>query len=229
MARNLRRGDAACKRSAARPSIELLHAVTSSYVAQRNHDRILPPRRAGGLAAGAPRRQCARAMPRLERERCVFRPPRGDKIECYTLVVAENRANPKGQEVRLKVAVLKAKRPLARRSGDLSRRRPGRFAAGRLDRRRRSAGRRRLVERHRRDPPPPRRHHHQPARRRRLDAQSRLLRGAHLGAGARQAPRRDRAAGARDPAALPRRLRQAQDRSRRCTPRRRWPTTSPTS
>src|SRR6186713_326783 len=55
----------------------------------------------------------ALAQPRLERERCVFRPPRGDKIECYTLVVPENRANPKGQEVRLKVAVLKARRPLA--------------------------------------------------------------------------------------------------------------------
>ena len=23
------------------------------------------------------------AVPRLERERCVFKPPRGDKIECY--------------------------------------------------------------------------------------------------------------------------------------------------
>ena len=55
----------------------------------------------------------ALAMPRLERDRCIFRPPRGDKLECYTLVVAENRANPKGQEVRLKVVVLKAKRPLA--------------------------------------------------------------------------------------------------------------------
>jgi pimeloyl-ACP methyl ester carboxylesterase len=52
-------------------------------------------------------------LPRLERERCVFRPPRGDKIECYTLVVAENRANPKGTEIRLKVARLKAKRPIA--------------------------------------------------------------------------------------------------------------------
>jgi pimeloyl-ACP methyl ester carboxylesterase len=52
-------------------------------------------------------------LPRLERERCVFRPPRGDKIECYTLVVAENRSNPKSAEVRLKVARLKAKRPLA--------------------------------------------------------------------------------------------------------------------
>src|SRR6478736_7952681 len=55
----------------------------------------------------------ALAMPRLERDRCIFRPPRGDKLECYTLIVAENRANPKGQEVRLKVAVLKARRPLA--------------------------------------------------------------------------------------------------------------------
>jgi len=55
----------------------------------------------------------AAPVPRLERERCVFRPPRGDKIECHTLVVLENRANPKGAEVRLKVAVLKAKRPLA--------------------------------------------------------------------------------------------------------------------
>src|SRR5436190_198701 len=54
----------------------------------------------------------AAPLPRLERERCVFRPPRGDKIECYTLIVAENRANPRS-EVRLKVAVLKAKRPLA--------------------------------------------------------------------------------------------------------------------
>src|SRR6188508_909037 len=55
----------------------------------------------------------ALAMPRLERDRCVFRPPRGDKLECYTLVVAENRANPKSPEVRLKVAMLKARRPLA--------------------------------------------------------------------------------------------------------------------
>ena len=32
------------------------------------------------------------AAPRLERERCVFKPPRGDKIECYTLIVQESRA-----------------------------------------------------------------------------------------------------------------------------------------
>ena len=54
----------------------------------------------------------AAPLPRLERERCQFRAPRGDKIECYTLVVAENRADPRS-EVRLKVAVMKAKRPLA--------------------------------------------------------------------------------------------------------------------
>jgi pimeloyl-ACP methyl ester carboxylesterase len=55
----------------------------------------------------------AAPVPRLDRERCVFRPPRGDKIECYTLVVLENRAKPKSPEVRLKVAILKARRPLA--------------------------------------------------------------------------------------------------------------------
>jgi pimeloyl-ACP methyl ester carboxylesterase len=48
--------------------------------------------------------------PRLEREKCVFRAPRGDRLECYTLVVPENREKPQGMEVRLKVAVLKAKR-----------------------------------------------------------------------------------------------------------------------
>src|SRR5262252_5044172 len=66
----------------------------------------LPLLVAAGSAVAAP-------LPRLERERCLFRPPRGDKIECYTLVVAENRADPK-TEVRLKVAVMKARRPLAR-------------------------------------------------------------------------------------------------------------------
>ena len=155
----------------------------------------------------------ALAMPRLERDRCIFRPPRGDKLECYTLVVAENRANPKGHGSPAEGRGAQGQAAARPRSGDLSRRRPRRFAAGRLDRRRRPAGGRRLVERHRRGAPPPRRHHRQPARRRRLDAQSRLLRGADLGAGACPAPRRDRAAGARDPVALPRRLRQAQDRS----------------
>ena len=45
------------------------------------------------------------------------------------------------------------------------------------------------------------------------DAQPRLLRSAHLRARQGPAPRRDRAAGARHPGALPRRPRQAQDRS----------------
>src|SRR5258708_7080869 len=52
----------------------------------------------------------ALAAPRLERERCTFKPPRGDRIECFVLVVAENREQPEGREVRLKGAVLKAKR-----------------------------------------------------------------------------------------------------------------------
>src|SRR5258708_23828210 len=50
------------------------------------------------------------AAPRLERERCTFKPPRGDRVECFTLIVPENREQPEGREVRLKVAVLKAKR-----------------------------------------------------------------------------------------------------------------------
>jgi pimeloyl-ACP methyl ester carboxylesterase len=50
------------------------------------------------------------AAPRLERERCTFKPPRGDRVECFVLVVLENREQPEGREVRLKVAVLKAKR-----------------------------------------------------------------------------------------------------------------------
>src|SRR5258708_29330598 len=52
----------------------------------------------------------AHAASRLERERCTFKPPRGDRIECFVLVVPENREQPEGREVRLKVAVLKAKR-----------------------------------------------------------------------------------------------------------------------
>lgn len=50
------------------------------------------------------------AAPRLERERCRFKPPRGDRVECFVLVVPENREAPEGREVRLKVAILKAKR-----------------------------------------------------------------------------------------------------------------------
>jgi pimeloyl-ACP methyl ester carboxylesterase len=61
------------------------------------------------LAAGT-----ALAAPRLERERCAFKPPRGDKLECYELIVPENRARPDGQQVRLKVAILKARRARAR-------------------------------------------------------------------------------------------------------------------
>ena len=56
---------------------------------------------AGEAVAGAPR---------LERERCVFRAPRGDRLECYLLILPENRDKPQGPEVRLKVAILKAKR-----------------------------------------------------------------------------------------------------------------------
>ena len=52
----------------------------------------------------------ALAAPRLERERCTFKPPRGDRVECFVLIVPENREQPEGREVRLKVAVLKAKR-----------------------------------------------------------------------------------------------------------------------
>ena len=54
----------------------------------------------------------ALAAPRLERERCAFKPPRGDKIECYTLIVPEDRAQGQNsRDVHLKVAILKAKRP----------------------------------------------------------------------------------------------------------------------
>lgn len=52
----------------------------------------------------------ALAEPRLERERCPFKPPRGDRVECFVLIVPENRSLPEGREVRLKVAILKAKR-----------------------------------------------------------------------------------------------------------------------
>jgi pimeloyl-ACP methyl ester carboxylesterase len=56
----------------------------------------------------------ALAAPRLERDRCAFRPPRGERLECYTLIVPENRDRPQGADVRLKVAVLKARRVLAK-------------------------------------------------------------------------------------------------------------------
>jgi pimeloyl-ACP methyl ester carboxylesterase len=66
----------------------------------------------GGLAGGLMLvlAGSAFAAPRLERERCTFKPPRGDRVECFTLIVPENREQPEGREVRLKVAVLKAKR-----------------------------------------------------------------------------------------------------------------------
>ena len=47
---------------------------------------------------------------RLERERCSFKAPRGDRVECFVLTVPENREQPDGREIKLKVAVLKAKR-----------------------------------------------------------------------------------------------------------------------
>ena len=50
------------------------------------------------------------AAPRLEKERCAYKPPRGDRVECFVLVVSENREQPQGREIRLKVAILKAKR-----------------------------------------------------------------------------------------------------------------------
>ncbi len=65
---------------------------------------LLPP----ALVASAGEAEAG--PPRLERDRCVFRAPRGDRLECYTLVLPENRDKPKGPEVRLKVAILKAKR-----------------------------------------------------------------------------------------------------------------------
>jgi pimeloyl-ACP methyl ester carboxylesterase len=52
----------------------------------------------------------ALAAPKLERERCTFKPPRGDRVECFVLSVPENREQPEGREIRIKVAVLKAKR-----------------------------------------------------------------------------------------------------------------------
>ena len=54
--------------------------------------------------------ESAVAAPRLERERCTFKPPRGDRVQCFVLIVPENRDQPQGREVKLKVAVLKAKR-----------------------------------------------------------------------------------------------------------------------
>ena len=95
--------------SAGRRRIEKPHAVTSPDVAQKAMMRtwfggcltLVLMALAGAALAGPPR---------LERDRCVFRAPRGDRLECYTLVLPENRDKPQGSEVRLKVAILKAKR-----------------------------------------------------------------------------------------------------------------------
>ncbi len=79
------------------------------------HNNLMMRLSAGALAvfllclAGS---ALAQTTPRLERERCVFRPPRSDRLDCYVLVVAENREKRAGPEVRLKLAVLKAKRRL---------------------------------------------------------------------------------------------------------------------
>ena len=92
------------------------------------------------------------------------------------------------------------------------------------------AGRGRPVERHLGDPQAPRCHHPEPARRRRLVAQPRLLRAAHLGAGAASSRRAVTEPQEREILLRCRaELRPPQDRRRACTPRRPWPTTSPTS
>ncbi len=98
--------------------MENLHAVTSCDVAQKAMIRTwlrgalvillgtlsLPPALVSVTA------EAQAGGPRLERDRCAFRAPRGDRLECYTLVLPENREKPQGPEVRLKVAILKAKR-----------------------------------------------------------------------------------------------------------------------
>ena len=69
---------------------------------------------AGLLLLTLPAAGLSADTPRLEHERCVFRAPRGERLECYQLVVAENRDKPQGSEVHLKVAVLKARYPADR-------------------------------------------------------------------------------------------------------------------
>jgi pimeloyl-ACP methyl ester carboxylesterase len=61
-------------------------------------------------ATAKPAAGSAAAAPRLERERCAFKPPKGDRVECFVLTVLENREQPQGREIKLKVAILKAKR-----------------------------------------------------------------------------------------------------------------------
>jgi pimeloyl-ACP methyl ester carboxylesterase len=99
-----------------RRRIENLHAVTSPDVAQKAMIRTwlgsVVAGSVGLLALVAPASEASAGAPRLERDRCVFRAPRGDRLECYTLILPENREKPQGTEVRLKVAILKAKRVL---------------------------------------------------------------------------------------------------------------------
>jgi len=98
--------------------MENLHAATSCDVAQKVMIRMgLRGVSVGCLGALALVSALVSATgdalagaPRLEREHCAFRAPRGDRLECYTLVLPENRDKPDGPEVRLKVAILKARR-----------------------------------------------------------------------------------------------------------------------
>src|SRR5476649_826288 len=94
--------------------IEKLHAVTSCDVAQKAMIRMWLGRvlavLLGLMALLSLAGEASAGPPRLERDRCVFRAPRGDRLECYTLILPENREKPQGPEVRLKVAILKAKR-----------------------------------------------------------------------------------------------------------------------
>jgi hypothetical protein len=83
-------------------SNELLHAVTSHDVAQIVHGSTVLARRLGSIPVHFGRKRPCRAS--LERERCTFKPPRGDRVECFVLIVPENREQPEGREVRLKVA-----------------------------------------------------------------------------------------------------------------------------
>src|SRR5262245_37244357 len=105
MAANLRSARRRDKARARGSSIELPHAATSPDVAQEAMARLWSR---GGLAVILlVLAEGALAAPKLERERCTFKPPRGDRVECFVLSVLENREQPEGREVRIKVAVLK--------------------------------------------------------------------------------------------------------------------------
>src|SRR5260370_32585225 len=62
----------------------------------------------GGLAGGLMLvlAGSAFAAPRLERERCTFKPPRGDRVECFTLIVPDNPEQPAVRQVRVNEARL---------------------------------------------------------------------------------------------------------------------------